>query len=62
LSVDMAPTRIDWVAEHCQLLRSISAEFKDTLPFRGLTIGKFRARRAFSPGPEPDLVRTGRGS
>jgi adenosylhomocysteinase len=32
-------TRIDWVAEHCQLLRSISAEFKDTLPFRGLTIG-----------------------
>src|SRR5260370_7792452 len=35
----MAPTRIDWVAEHCQLLRSISVEFKDTLPFRGLTIG-----------------------
>jgi len=35
----MAYTRIDWVAEHCQLLRSISAEFKDTLPFRGLTIG-----------------------
>src|SRR5215471_16299333 len=35
----MAATRIDWVAEHCQLLRSISAEFKDTLPFRGLTIG-----------------------
>ena len=32
-------TRIEWVAEHCQLLRSISAEFKDTLPFRGLTIG-----------------------
>src|SRR5579872_1247448 len=32
-------TRIDWVAEHCQLLRSISAEFQDTLPFRGLTIG-----------------------
>jgi adenosylhomocysteinase len=32
-------TRIDWVAEHCRLLRSISAEFKDTLPFRGLTIG-----------------------
>jgi adenosylhomocysteinase len=30
---------MDWVAEHCQLLRSISAEFKDTLPFRGLTIG-----------------------
>jgi adenosylhomocysteinase len=35
----MAATRIDWVAEHCQLLRSISAEFQDTLPFRGLTIG-----------------------
>jgi adenosylhomocysteinase len=35
----MASTRIDWVAEHCRLLRSISAEFKDTLPFRGLTIG-----------------------
>jgi hypothetical protein len=34
----MASTRIDWVAEHCQLLRSISAEFKDTLPFRGLTV------------------------
>jgi adenosylhomocysteinase len=32
-------TRIDWVADHCQLLRSISAEFKETLPFRGLTIG-----------------------
>jgi adenosylhomocysteinase len=35
----MASTRIDWVAEHCRLLRAISAEFKDTLPFRGLTIG-----------------------
>src|ERR1700760_4559111 len=35
----MPSTRIDWVAEHCHLLRSISAEFKDTLPFRGLTIG-----------------------
>ena len=35
----MAFTRMDWVAEHCRLLRSISAEFKDTLPFRGLTIG-----------------------
>ena len=35
----MAFTRIDWVAEHCRLLRSISAEFKDSLPFRGLTIG-----------------------
>src|SRR6202161_974212 len=37
--IDMASTRIHWVAEHCRLLRSISAEFKDTLPFRGLTIG-----------------------
>jgi adenosylhomocysteinase len=35
----VASTRIDWVAEHCQLLRSISAEFKETLPFRELTIG-----------------------
>jgi len=35
----MMSTRIDWVAEHCQLLRSVSAEFKDTQPFRGLTIG-----------------------
>ncbi len=35
----MVSTRIDWVAEHCQLLRSISAEFKETQPFRGLTIG-----------------------
>ena len=35
----MTPARIDWVAEHCRLLRSISAEFTDTLPFQGLTIG-----------------------
>ena len=35
----MVSTRIDRVAEHCHLLRSISAEFKDTLPFLGLTIG-----------------------
>ena len=35
----MPSTRIDWVAEHCRLLRSISAEFKRTQPFRGLTIG-----------------------
>jgi hypothetical protein len=41
----MASTRIDWVAEHCHLLRSISAEFKDTLPFRGFTIGTPRASR-----------------
>jgi adenosylhomocysteinase len=39
LLIGMAFTRIDWVAEHCQLLRSISAEFKETRPFRGLTIG-----------------------
>jgi adenosylhomocysteinase len=39
LLVDVVSTRIDWVGEHCQLLRSISTEFKDTLPFRGLTIG-----------------------
>ena len=37
--VCMTSTRIDWVAGHCQLLQSISAEFKDTQPFRGLTIG-----------------------
>ena len=35
----MTATRIDWVAGHCQLLRSISAEFKHTLPFGGLSIG-----------------------
>ena len=32
-------TRIDWVREHCQLLRDISAEFARTRPFEGLTIG-----------------------
>jgi adenosylhomocysteinase len=37
--IHVTPTRIDWVAEHCRLLRSISAEFMDTLPFQGLTIG-----------------------
>src|ERR1700684_485663 len=37
--IDMASTRIDWVAEHCQLLRAIAAEFRQTQPFRGLTIG-----------------------
>ena len=35
----VVPTRIDWVREHCQLLRAISAEFKQTRPFDGLTIG-----------------------
>jgi len=32
-------TRIDWAREHCQLLRAISAEFRRTRPFDGLTIG-----------------------
>jgi adenosylhomocysteinase len=32
-------TRIDWVLEHCRLLRAISAEFGRTRPFGGLTIG-----------------------
>ena len=35
----MAATRVDWVREHCQLLRGISAEFTRTRPFAGLTIG-----------------------
>lgn len=35
----MAATPIDWVREHCQLLRAISAEFSRTRPFAGLTIG-----------------------
>jgi len=35
----MVATRIDWVREHCQLLRAISAEFGRTRPFDGLTIG-----------------------
>jgi len=32
-------TRIDWVREHCRLLRDIAAEFGRTRPFDGLTIG-----------------------
>jgi len=32
-------TRVDWVREHCRLLRDISAEFARTRPFEGLTIG-----------------------
>jgi adenosylhomocysteinase len=32
-------TRIDWVRQHCRLLRTISAEFIRTRPFDGLTIG-----------------------
>ena len=35
----MVSTRIDWVHEHCRLLRGISAEFVRTRPFEGLTIG-----------------------
>jgi hypothetical protein len=35
----LIPTRIDWVREHCLLLRGISAEFARTRPFAGLTIG-----------------------
>jgi adenosylhomocysteinase len=35
----VAATPIDWVREHCQLLRAISAEFGRTRPFAGLTIG-----------------------
>ncbi len=35
----MVYTRIDWVREHCRLLRAISAEFRQTRPFGGLTIG-----------------------
>src|SRR5579863_7299419 len=35
----MASTRIEWVGEHCRLLRGIAAEFRRTRPFEGLTIG-----------------------
>ena len=35
----MVSTRIDWVRDHCHLLRAISAEFRRTRPFQGLTIG-----------------------
>ena len=35
----MSSTRIDWVAHHCRLLRSLSDEFKVTQPFAGMTIG-----------------------
>ena len=35
----MVSTRIDWVREHCRLLRDIAAEFGRTRPFDGLTIG-----------------------
>ncbi|MGH3259788.1 MAG: adenosylhomocysteinase, partial [Streptosporangiaceae bacterium] len=32
-------TRIEWVGEHCRLLRGIAEEFRRTRPFEGLTIG-----------------------
>ena len=35
----MNSTRIDWVREHCRLLRGVRAEFARTRPFAGLTIG-----------------------
>jgi len=35
----MVLTRIDWVRDHCHLLRAISTEFGRTRPFQGLTIG-----------------------
>ena len=35
----MVGTRIDWVRDHCRLLQAISAEFRQTRPFGGLTIG-----------------------
>jgi adenosylhomocysteinase len=31
--------RIDWVIERCRLLRAIGAEYEETRPFDGLTIG-----------------------
>ena len=39
MSDKVPSTRIDWVREHCRLLRAISAEFRQTRPFDGLTIG-----------------------
>jgi hypothetical protein len=39
-------TRIDWVREHCRLLQAISAEFRQTRPFDGLT-----SERAFISKP-----------
>ena len=35
----MVSTRIDWVRDHCHLLRAIAEEFRRTRPFQGLTIG-----------------------
>jgi adenosylhomocysteinase len=32
-------SRIEWVGESCRLLRSIAAEYDETQPFAGLTIG-----------------------
>jgi adenosylhomocysteinase len=39
MNEQVAVTRIDWVGEHCQLLRAIAREFGRTRPFEGLTIG-----------------------
>jgi adenosylhomocysteinase len=33
------PNRIDWVLDHCRLLRSLSHEYRRSQPFGGLTIG-----------------------
>jgi len=32
-------TRIDWIGGNCRLLQATAAEFRDTRPFEGLTIG-----------------------
>jgi adenosylhomocysteinase len=32
-------SRIDWVARSCRLLAATAAEFRNTKPFAGLTIG-----------------------
>ena len=32
-------SRIEWVRSNCRLLAAIAAEFRETVPFAGLTIG-----------------------
>lgn len=32
-------SRIEWVRDNCRLLKQLSAEYKKTRPFEGLTIG-----------------------
>src|SRR6478735_11766752 len=32
-------TRIDWIGRSCRLLQATAAEFRNTRPFEGLTIG-----------------------